>query len=109
MIANDAAMPPENRPPPCPPQLLELAGAQAEVKGRLLGRKEGASLFCPRSATDFVIHDCLTLSRQRRGKARGAADAFRMEPIVPSPARHQRSGKTPIHPCWGMATEALHG
>jgi hypothetical protein len=61
MIAHVPAVASKAWTGPAGAHLLELSGAQAEIEGRLLGRKEGTSLLGSCGTGDLVVHLSLIL------------------------------------------------
>ena len=75
VVTHVAAVAAEEWPCLCRSHLLELAGAQTQIEGRLLGRQEWTSLLRPSRAGDVVIHEKLASSKRAGLPAASLASA----------------------------------
>lgn len=88
MVADVAGVPPEEGTGSLPPHLLKLTRADPEIKGRLLGREERASLPGARRPCNVIVHGFCSLKDVRESgqvrdsrpnESRKFGDAWRFE------------------------------
>lgn len=86
-------MAPEDRTPRCAAHLLKLAGAEAQIKGGLFGRKEGTPFLRPRGPCNIVFHPCNIVFHRHLAASERRPAALPCSGWCPNPVREQRPEK----------------